>query len=68
MFPYLTEHKIRRAFKKLKDEGMIITANYNTSPFNKTIWYTVTEKAEAILNADTEKMLNRMWKNRKWKW
>ncbi len=60
MFPYLTEHKIRSAFKKLKDEGMIITANYNTSPFNKTIWYTTTEKAEAILNADTEKMSNRI--------
>ena len=41
MFPYLTEKKLRSAINHLKDEGILLTANYNRSPYDRTLWYTL---------------------------
>lgn len=50
LFPYMTVNVIRTALKKLKDNGLILTGNYNKSAYDRTTWYTLTEKAEAMLD------------------
>lgn len=47
---YLTERQIRRALNHLSDEGMLLTANYNRTTYDRTTWYTLTDKAEAMLH------------------
>lgn len=49
-YPYATQKQIRTALAKLRDEGYILTANYNKAPFDKTLWYTITDKAIDMLN------------------
>ena len=48
-FPYLTERQINYTIQKLKKEDLIITANFNRNPLDRTIWYTLTDKAYSIL-------------------
>lgn len=38
-FPYLSEKQIRTSLQKLIDEGYLKTANYNTSSYDRTLWY-----------------------------
>ena len=45
LFPYMTENKIRYALDNLKKNGLIETGNYNESSYDRTLWYTLTEKA-----------------------
>lgn len=52
LFPYLTIDVIRTALKKLKDNGLILTSNFNKSAYDRTTWYTLTEKAEAMLDVN----------------
>lgn len=53
LFPYMTVNVIRTALKKLKDADLILTGNYNKSAYDRTMWYTLTEKAETILGVTT---------------
>lgn len=48
-FPYLTERQIEYALRKLVDEGLIVTGNYNKSPYDRTLWYSITDKGYSIL-------------------
>lgn len=41
LFPYLTERQIKTALDKLREEGLIAVGNYNTNPYDKTLWYTI---------------------------
>lgn len=50
MFPYLSEKQIRGALSKLEDEGLILKGNYNTSPYDRTAWYALTDKANALFD------------------
>lgn len=52
LFPYMTVNVIRTALKKLKDNGLILTGNFNKSAYDRTTWYTLTEKAEAMLGVN----------------
>ena len=45
LFDYMTEAKIYRALKKLKDCGLIEIGEYNENKYDHTKWYTVTSKA-----------------------
>ena len=49
-FPYLTERQIEYALTKLRDSGYIEVGNYNKSKYDRTLWYTLTEKAYKILD------------------
>lgn len=49
LFPYMSKDQIRTALKKLIEDGVIITGNYNENPMNHSIWYALTEKGEALL-------------------
>lgn len=45
-FPYWDYNEVRRLCEKLVAFGVLITANYNKSPIDKTLWYAfVDEKA-----------------------
>ncbi len=49
IMPYLKKSQIDRAMKILRNEGIIITGNYNTKKYDRTLWYTVTSKGKSIL-------------------
>lgn len=43
-FPYLNATQVKYQIQKLVDEGVLIRANHNKNPMNKTTWYTINEK------------------------
>lgn len=45
MFPYLGDKQIRNATDKLVEEGLLEVGNYNDLPYDRTLWYSVTNKA-----------------------
>ena len=48
-FPFWSERTIYNELKKLETNGWIKTGNYNASTYNRTKWYTLTEKALKLL-------------------
>ena len=50
LFPYLTDRQISYALKKLKEEGYIITGNYNEMKYDRTLWYAITELGKSIIH------------------
>ena len=46
LFPYLSSKQISNALKSLETNGFIVSGNYNKSPYDRTKWYAVTEKAD----------------------
>lgn len=49
LFPYVSERQIKNALKHLRREGIIQTGNYNKMPYDRTLWYSFTNKGEAIM-------------------
>lgn len=49
MFPYMTDRAIRLALKKLIDDGLLMTGNYNKSQYDRTLWYALTDKGKSYL-------------------
>ena len=49
LFPYMSHKKIRNALQKLEDAGLILKGNFNDSTYDRTMWYTLTEKGKSIL-------------------
>ena len=47
-FPYLTERQIRIAIQSLIDGGMLLKGCFNSDPHDRTTWYSLTEKGEAV--------------------
>ena len=54
LFPYLSEYQIRTALQKLLDDGVIIKGEFNRTSMDRTTWYALTDKGEAILNGESE--------------
>lgn len=48
LFPYASTKMIRNALDHLEDEGLLMTGNFNKSPFDQTKWYALTEKGMSI--------------------
>lgn len=56
LFPYMTSRQIEYALKKLIDDGVILSGNYNQIAYDRTLWYAITEKGYCILqNCEMEK-------------
>lgn len=53
LFDYMSKNQVRTALDKLEDSGLIIKGNYNKDPFDKTAWYSLTEKAYALFENRT---------------
>lgn len=49
LFPYMNARQIDYAMKKLIDEGLVITGNYNKVAYDRTLWYAITKKGYCIL-------------------
>ena len=47
--PYLTDSMIRGAIKKLNSHGLILIGEYNKKAYDKTSWYSITDKAIELL-------------------
>lgn len=54
LFPYLTERQVRYTLAKLKDNGLILVANYNDDPRNRTLWYTLTDEGMALFEQNVQ--------------
>jgi DNA-binding PadR family transcriptional regulator len=52
LFPYLTKKKIEAALGLLRDDGIIITGNYNSDKRDRSLWYAITEKGEELLKRE----------------
>lgn len=52
LFPYMSERQIDTAFRKLIDDGLVITGNYNKVAYDRTLWYALTQKGKSILHFD----------------
>lgn len=44
-FSYLSKDQMRRILKKLTDKGFLLTGNYNTNNYDKTLWYSFSDSA-----------------------
>lgn len=49
LFPYLTPRQIQYSLQKLRDEGLIISGNYNANTYDRTLWYALTKFGKSIL-------------------
>lgn len=49
LFPYATPRQIATALKKLIDDGVLVTGNYNKSAYDRTMWYALTDKGYSII-------------------
>lgn len=49
LLPYASEKQIITALKKLENEGLIIVSNFNKSPYDRTKWYALSDRANNIL-------------------
>lgn len=61
LFPYMTERQIDYTLKKLIDEEILVTGNYNKMAYDRTLWYAITKKGYSILQnceMETTKLLN----------
>lgn len=48
LFPYMSKRQIETAFKKLIEDGVLITGNYNKMAYDRTLWYALTQKGKCI--------------------
>lgn len=48
LFPYMKPFTVRTALKSLEDNGLIITGNYNKSSYDRTKWYTLSDKVNML--------------------
>lgn len=55
LFPYLSKSTIQRVVKHLKEEGLILTGNFNNDRFNHTNYYTLTEKGMSLIQNSTRR-------------
>ena len=52
IFPYLTASQIRTAIKNLLASGLILKSNYNKMGYDRTLWYAIGDKIDAVLDND----------------
>jgi len=73
LFPYVSLNTVSRALRHLKEEGLILSGNYNKISYDRTTWYAITEKGNSILQhsesdlskceMDSPKMINGITQN-----
>lgn len=48
LYPFLSTKQIRSSLDSLVGQGLIIKGNYNENPYNRTMWYALSDLGEAI--------------------
>lgn len=49
LFPYLSFKQIRTMLDKLKTEGLLLVGNYNLTTYDRTQWYSLSDKGHQLL-------------------
>lgn len=49
LFPYLSERQVNYAVEKLIKEGLVLSGNFNKNQYDRTLWFSITDKGYAIL-------------------
>lgn len=49
LFPYASEKQMRRVTDKLTEEGIIVKGNFNALKYDRTLWYSFTDKGIELL-------------------
>lgn len=49
LFPYVSQRQIQNALKRLIDNEILQTGNYNKIAYDRTLWYAFTEKGKCIM-------------------
>jgi hypothetical protein len=52
-FPYMSFEKVDYAIRKLVSNGVLITANFNKSPMDKTLWYAFADEKAFKVDEDS---------------
>jgi hypothetical protein len=63
IFPYLKRRAIEGAIQKLHDDGYIITGNFNKYKFDKTKWYSITDKTFHLFNLSDVRFVHPILQN-----
>ena len=58
LFPYLSERQIHYAMEKLLKEDLIEKGNFNENQYDRTLWFSITEKGYSILQNCKIKVTN----------
>lgn len=53
-FPWIANSTLRRHFKQLEQENVLLTANYNKAKFDRTKWYSLNYEKISILERSTK--------------
>jgi|GEM_PF-1357431 len=56
LFPFWSTDQLRKVIKDAMDRKLIVKGNYNKSPYDKTLWYTLTDLGCKLLKIP-------MWEN-----
>lgn len=48
LFPFWSEKVLRSELDKLRKNGYLQTGSYNKNPYDRTLWYTLTDKANYL--------------------
>lgn len=51
LFPYLTTKQVEKALATLREHDYVMAGNYNEDKWDRTLWYTLTDKGYAVLHA-----------------
>jgi hypothetical protein len=54
IFPYLKRRAIEGAIQKLQEDGYIIIGNFNKYKFDKTKWYSITDKTYSLFSVSSD--------------
>jgi hypothetical protein len=52
IFPYMSTRQIEYALNKLVKKGVLIKANHNKKKYDRTLWYTLSDETEAVLDGN----------------
>ena len=56
LFPYLSTDQIQRSLKRLEEAGLLVTGCFNSSPYDRTRWYSTAEGV-VVDSADLRKVI-----------
>lgn len=49
LFPYWTPKQMRNVLEKLADSGLILKGNYNSTSYDRTLWYSLSDEGHLLL-------------------
>lgn len=53
-FSYMSPRQIEYAVRKLVEDRVLLTGNFNVSPFDQTLWYTISPKGFVMISDHSE--------------